>query len=112
MSAPAELKSTRLTNNSGEAPVKSGAISPDGKYLAYTDTSGIHIQMMSTGEIQAFSDPNPELKDRFQWEIGPWFPNSVRFVLNAHPLGKFKSTSADSSVWTASVFGGAPRRIR
>jgi serine/threonine protein kinase len=44
----ADLKLTRLTNNFAEAPVKTGAISPDGKYLAYTDTSGIHVQMISS----------------------------------------------------------------
>jgi Tol biopolymer transport system component len=107
----ADLKLTRLTNNSAEAPVKTGAISPDGKYLAYTDTSGIHVQMISTSDIQSISQPE-ELKDRVQWKIGAWFPDSARFVLNSHPLGKYAVTSADTSIWTASVFGGAPRQIR
>jgi eukaryotic-like serine/threonine-protein kinase len=111
VAAPADLKLARLTNNSAEAPVKSGAISPDGKYLAYTDTSGIHVQMITTGEIQTVSQP-PELKNRVQWEIGPWFPDSVRFVLNSHPLGKYAVTSSDNSIWKASVFGDVPRQIR
>ncbi len=43
-------KLQQLTINSVENPVTSGAISPDGKYLAYADAKGIHIQLPDTGE--------------------------------------------------------------
>ena|SRR5437773_3318149 len=44
-----ELKQRQLTANSSENAVTGGAISPDGKYLAYTDTKGIHIKLIETG---------------------------------------------------------------
>jgi hypothetical protein len=34
--------------------VKSGAISPDAKYLAYVDTKGMHIKVIETGDTQVF----------------------------------------------------------
>jgi serine/threonine protein kinase len=39
-SSPPELKQQQLTVNSTENAVESGAISPDGKYLAYSDGKG------------------------------------------------------------------------
>jgi uncharacterized protein with WD repeat len=42
----AELTQKRLTFNSSENPVMSDAISPDGKYLAYSDPAGIHVKLL------------------------------------------------------------------
>ena len=39
-----EMKLHQLTANSSENPVGTGAISPDGKYFAYTDLQGIHSE--------------------------------------------------------------------
>jgi len=48
---PPELTQTRLTFNSIENPVgEVAAISPDGRYLAYSDSAGIHFKLMSTGD--------------------------------------------------------------
>ena len=110
-SPPRELKLRQLTSNSAENPVKDGAISPDGKYLVYTDGTGMHIELIETGEAQSVPEPEA-LKGRgVVWETGPWFPNSTRFLANAHehPTG---SSSKGSSIWAASVLGGAPRKLR
>ena len=53
----AQLKQRQLTVNSSENPVGSAAISPDGKYLAYADLSGIHIRHIETGETQNIPQP-------------------------------------------------------
>jgi hypothetical protein len=45
----AELTQKRLTFNSTENRVLNGAISPGGKYLAYSDAAGIHVKLVSTG---------------------------------------------------------------
>ena len=109
--AEPELKLTQLTSNSVEVPVRNGTISPDGKYLAYSDSAGIHIRMLDIGEVQTVSMPS-ELWNGARWEIGPWFPDSVRFLVNSHPQGYRRWTSSGSAVWVASVLGGALRRLR
>jgi eukaryotic-like serine/threonine-protein kinase len=109
-----EIRLRQLTINSSENPVLSGAISPDGKYLAYNDTRGLHLKLIDTGETHTV--PQPEaLKDQgAQWEIGSWFPDSARFLLNLRPSEeKFNDgSSVNSSIWAVSVLGGAPTKVR
>jgi len=103
-----EMRLRQLTTNSSENPVGTGAVSPDGKYLAYTDLTGIHIKLIETGETQA----TPELENfeggsRVKWEIAGWFPDSTRFLANLNlPGGQLPS------IWTVSVLGGIPRKLR
>src|SRR5215468_11772195 len=56
-SAPREIKLRQLTFNSAENDVRNGAISADGKYLAYIDEKGIHIRSLKTGETQVVPEP-------------------------------------------------------
>ncbi len=44
---PREMKERRLTFNPSENAVTQGVISPDGKYLAYGDTRGMHVKLDS-----------------------------------------------------------------
>jgi len=106
----------QLTVNSIENPVTSGAISPDGKYLAFVDAKGIHIQLVDTGEALTVPQPESLNGKNVQWEIlaSAWFPDSARFLVNAHPaaLDPGRWTSDTSSIWEVSVLGGAPRKLR
>jgi len=54
----AELKPLQLTANSTEDPVAVTSVSPDGKYLVYTDLEGLHMRLMSSGEIQSLPIPD------------------------------------------------------
>jgi serine/threonine protein kinase len=45
----------RLTSNPIENPLSVSAISPDGKYLAYSDKTGTYFRLMSTGEAHPHS---------------------------------------------------------
>src|SRR5215472_4350114 len=45
-----EFRQRQLTANSTENQIWIGTISPDGKYLAYSDLNGIHIKIIDTGE--------------------------------------------------------------
>jgi eukaryotic-like serine/threonine-protein kinase len=109
-----EIKLSQLTINSSENPVIGGAISPDGKYLAYSDTRGLHIKLLDTGETRMV--PKPEaLKDQsVKWEVGFWFPDSTRFLTNLHLATEEWSewSSVNGSVWAVSVLGGAPTKLR
>ena len=52
---PSELKQIQLTSNSVGNAVVSSAISPDGKYLAYVDSLGVHVQLIANGDTQTVS---------------------------------------------------------
>jgi eukaryotic-like serine/threonine-protein kinase len=110
-----EPKLRQLTVNSFENPVQSGAISPDGKYLAYSDTSGIRLQLVATNETRSVPPP-AELKGKnVNWEIvATWFPDSTRFIVNCHPAseGQIDWSSLTSSIWLVSVLGGPPTKLR
>jgi serine/threonine protein kinase len=113
--APLNLKLRQLTINSEENRVISGAISPDGKYLVYSDMKGIHIRVIETGETHAVPQPEGLKNINVRWEIVPkWFPDSTRFLANAHPPGQEASnwSSAGTSVWIFSRMGGSPSKLR
>ena len=102
---PSELKQKQLTSNSVGNAVANGAISPDGKYLAYVDQSGVHVQLIANGDTQTVSQPE-SLDANTAWSIAFWFPDSTSFVANAMVPG------GSSSIWMVSLLGRAPRKIR
>jgi Tol biopolymer transport system component len=109
-----ESKLHQLTTNSFENRVTSGAISADGKYLAYSDMKGIYVKLIETGEIHAVP-PTEEFKGRIvDWDCAFWFPDSPRFVANATLSGADtgRGDSHESSIWIASVLGESPRKLR
>ncbi|HUO17772.1 MAG TPA: serine/threonine-protein kinase [Verrucomicrobiae bacterium] len=53
----AELAPKQLTFNSPEDPVARLSISPDGKYLLYSDLEGLHLRVLATGEVQSLPIP-------------------------------------------------------
>jgi eukaryotic-like serine/threonine-protein kinase len=109
-----ELKLRQLTSNSIENAVRGGVISPDGKYLAYTDRLGMHIKLIESGDTQTIPQPDEFKSNSVDWEIGPWFPDSTRFLVNTHPPGGDGSnwTSRGTSLWIVSVLGGPPHKLR
>lgn len=108
-SASSELKLTQLTQNSTEIPVRSAAISPDGKYLAYTDRDGMHIKVLATNETRTLPQPDSFHDGRADWWAIAWFPDGTRFVAQIGPFGEGAGTTW--STWVASALGGSPRKI-
>ncbi|MBZ5658266.1 MAG: protein kinase [Acidobacteriia bacterium] len=108
-----EIKVRQLTINSSENPVAGGAISPDGKYLAYIDPRGLHINSINTGESRTVPQPGG-LKDQRMKQVAVWFPDSARFLVNAYPSAAEWNewSSVNGSIWTVSVLGGAPTKLR
>lgn len=112
---PPEPKLRQLTNNSFENRVRFGAISPDGKYLAYSDANGIRIKLVATGETRVVPQPEEPEGKEVNWEIvGTWFPDNTRFLANSHPVGEGEGdwSSQTTSIWLVSVLGGPPRKVR
>ena len=109
-----DLKLTQLTDNSPENPVSGASISPDGKYLAYADLQGIHTKLIGSDESQLISRPADLKNSRVIWEIGSWFPDSKRFLVNVHQATERPDdwTPGTSSIWLVSISGGVPTKIR
>jgi DNA-binding winged helix-turn-helix (wHTH) protein/Tol biopolymer transport system component len=105
--SPLQLKQRQLTINSSENAVVSGAISPDGRYLAYSDPKGIHIKLIETGETQTLTQPDDLKGFQVSWAIAPtWALHGTRFIANADVPGQ------PPSVWVVPVVGGPPRKVR
>jgi Tol biopolymer transport system component/DNA-binding winged helix-turn-helix (wHTH) protein len=94
-----EVIERKLTANSIENSVTSMAISPDGRYLAYADNTGIFLKLIRTGEVH----PVP-LSPNFSVRVEDWFDESHILVSRTEQPGK-------ASLWSISVFGGSPRQL-
>ncbi len=105
--SPLELKQRQLTINSTDNAVVSGSISPDGRYLAYSDPAGIHIRLIETGESQTFPQPDDLKGLQVSWAIVPaWALHGTRIIANADVPGQ------SPSVWAVQAMGGPPVKVR
>jgi Tol biopolymer transport system component len=104
--APAtELTEKRLTFNSSDSLVDSDAISPNGKYLAYSDPAGIHVKLISSGDERLIPKPAGVPADA-EWSVASWFPDGTQLLANAGEGGE------GWSMWTVSTLGQSPRELR
>jgi DNA-binding winged helix-turn-helix (wHTH) protein/Tol biopolymer transport system component len=90
----------KLTSNSSENSVSSAGISPDGKYLAYADNTGIYVKLIRTGETHAVPLP-----PNFSARVDDWFPDG------SHLLVSREEQPGKARLWSISVFGGSPRPL-
>ena len=66
----------RITSNPAEVPLTGAVVSPDGKYVAYSDPTGFYLRQISTGETR----PWPLPKGFVAW-AGSWFPDSTHLLV-------------------------------
>ena len=95
-----EVIERKLTANSLENGVRSAAVSPDGKFLAYSDTTGLYLKQIRTGETHRVPVPQ-----NFSAEVDDWFPDG------SHLLVHHQEQPGKLSLWSVSVFGGSPRQL-
>ena len=110
-----EIKIRQLTSNSSENAVSSGGISPDGKYLAYTDKEGMYLKVIESGEIRQIPQPAELDASREALKgVGPWLPDGTKFFAASGPLGVSAelASSRGSRIWSVPVSGGPPHKIR
>src|SRR5215472_6400005 len=100
-----ELTQKRLTFNSSENFVHDIAISPDGRYLAYSDPGGIHVKLLSTSEERIIPRPAGVPASAF-WNATSWFPDGTQLLVEAFEPGGPKS------IWVVSMLGQSPRELR
>jgi DNA-binding winged helix-turn-helix (wHTH) protein/Tol biopolymer transport system component len=91
----------RVTSNPPEAPVESGVVSPDGKYLAYSDPTGLYLRVIASGETRRWDVP----KD-FIARPSSWFPDGTHLLAM-----RLEGTPPKPSLWKLSLLGGNPRKL-
>jgi Tol biopolymer transport system component len=95
-----ELTARRLTGNSSGNRIRSMAIAPDHKQLAYSDKTGIYLKLIQTGETHAVPLPSG-----FLGEVDDWSSDGSQLLISrTEQPGKV-------SLWSLSAFGGSPRRL-
>ena len=100
--APTTLATERrLTTNSTENPIGVAAISPDGKYMAYSDKTGAYVRILGTGEAH----PLPIPRDADLASIS-WMPDNTGLLASWTPRGATKK-----GLWMVSILGGEPRQL-
>jgi Tol biopolymer transport system component/predicted Ser/Thr protein kinase len=92
----------QLTHVPPETRLVGGSISPDGKHLAFSNTKGLYLSTVETGEVHEIPLPD-EVRTKL-WGVG-WFPDNERLVLAV------ESETEGRTIWEASIFGGAPRKL-
>ena len=100
-----QFNQRKLTANAQGSPVFGAAISPDGKYLGYSDRQGIHLQLVATGVIQSVPLPPGVEPGTSLWTFGGWFPDSAQILASSGVPGK------PSTVWSIHIPGGEAQKL-
>ena len=101
----APMTERRLTTKPSENPVNQGSISPDGKYLAYSDQTGMHLKSVQAGETFDVPQPAGPGPSPSGWWPSGWFPDSTKVLATGVEPGPHYSA------WVVSVLGGLPHRL-
>ncbi|MBV8672403.1 MAG: protein kinase [Acidobacteriaceae bacterium] len=96
----------QLTTNSAGHAVKGAAISPNGKYLAYSDDTGLHIKLIDTGEMRTLPLPAEFQSAHATWRPAAWSPDGTELFTNLEVAGK------PHSIWILSLIGNSPKKFR
>ena len=96
------LVQRQLTANQAERAVMGAAISPDGTYLAYRDPTGLYLQVIETGAVNAVS-----LSEDLLFGELDWFPDGTRLVAEG-----WSPLNYQRSLYSIPIIGGTPRRLR
>jgi Tol biopolymer transport system component/DNA-binding winged helix-turn-helix (wHTH) protein len=96
-----QIKQRRLTANPEDDPVLGAAISPDGKYLAFSDKTGFYLRQIDSGETHSVNLPSG-----FTGVPAAWYPDGSHLV-----AAWVEGPKAPTSLWQISIMGGAPRKL-
>jgi serine/threonine protein kinase/Tol biopolymer transport system component/DNA-binding winged helix-turn-helix (wHTH) protein len=100
--APA-LKEQQITANPVEDPVIGAAISPNGKYLAYQDQTGLYLHAMESGETRPITVP-AEVRNRIFYLS--WFPGGGAL------LADVEGDNASFDTWIIPIVGESEPRLQ
>ena len=91
---------SQLTANPAGDRVRAAAISPDGRYLAFADETGLYLRTVEGGETHPIKVP-----EEFKVSGTTWFPDG------AHMMVALAKSGQKSGLWDLSVPGGGFRQI-
>lgn len=96
-----QIRQRRLTANPEDDPVRGAVISPDGKYLAFSDNTGIYLREIDTGETHALPIPKG-----FSAVPMAWYPDGTHLI-----AATVNGPYSQSGLWQVSIIGGTPRML-
>ena len=103
---PAEPTERQITANPAENWVLSAAISPDGRYLAFKDWTGLLVRSIDSGETRPISLPHDFPPSQI-WTVN-WFPEGGKLLVTRRA-----TVSQETSLWAIPVLGaGPPQQLR
>jgi DNA-binding winged helix-turn-helix (wHTH) protein/Tol biopolymer transport system component len=100
------LTERRITSNPPEAPLTGAVVSPDVKYVVYSDPTGLYLRQLSTGETRLWSLP----KSFLVWP-DCWFPDGAHLLVL-----RIDGQPGTEGIWKPSLYklsllGGEPQKI-
>lgn len=98
--AKSEISLRQLTANPAENVAIDAAISPDGKYIVYSDAIGLHLLSLETSETRSL--PCAEANNSYRFS---WFPDGTKFLLTSW-------SGQRDSIWSCSIMTGTSRKLR
>ena len=100
-SLPHFVMEQRLTANPPDVPVHDAVVSPDGKYVAYADPTGLYLRQVSSGDTRSLA-----LQKGFVATPRSWYPDGTHLLVVKPGLG-----SDPPSLYRLSILGGEPQEI-
>jgi Tol biopolymer transport system component/predicted Ser/Thr protein kinase len=94
---PAAPVERQVTSNPAENWVAAAAVSPDGKYTAYVDVSGLQVRSLDSGETRPVPLPG-DFPPAQIWEIR-WFPDGGKLLLTR------RVSISEESIWVVTILG-------
>ena len=98
---PSVTVEQRITANPPDAPVTAVSVSPDGKYIAYSDVTGLYLREIASGETRLWGVPK-----NFIAYPNNWFPDGTHLLVT-RVEGAFRKPS----LWKLSILGSPPRLL-
>jgi DNA-binding winged helix-turn-helix (wHTH) protein/Tol biopolymer transport system component len=96
-----QITQRRLTANPDNHPVLGAVISPDGRYLAFSDDTGFYLRETDSGETHPLNLPHG-----FTPAPSAWYPDGIRLLVTW-----VEAPKASPSLWQISIVGGSPRKL-
>jgi Tol biopolymer transport system component/DNA-binding winged helix-turn-helix (wHTH) protein len=97
---PAPGHITRLTANPAGDPVRTAAISRDGRHLAFADETGFYLRQIDSGETHPIALPEEMSATSISWT-----PD------NDHVIVALTTATHRPCLWEISVLGGSARKL-
>jgi DNA-binding winged helix-turn-helix (wHTH) protein len=111
-----EWTSTQITTNDSDNPVNTAAISPNGHWLAYGDSTGISVREIQTGRTRLLKGPKVRATRL------AWFSDETQLLVTGYKFdtaqtapihrGAIGQDVAQPAIWILSATGGEARLLR